>query len=649
MGLQETSSRLFNLKSDIQDKNSTLDSLNNKLSELINEKDQLQNEKESLLEETDDMLVQFGLLNEEMMAKETYAARVEEELTRLKEERHLYEDEFQELRGRVQAQAEEMRSKDITLEEELRLKAEEFRSKEDELRTKENELRSKDDAIKSKDNEFLLKEVELQNDLQLARRKSHTYEDQLHESEEKLNVLIKESEEIAKNNIGNIDESNKKLIGINTALREKLRDVSSEQSVTASRIRTMESEKEGLNGKVDDLQNLVDELIASFETKEGNLQSIIHDINFQKADIINKFETQDTELSRLNQELEVSNGAAEELETLRHRLADSENQLSDQNRLLRQKDAALEDLHNQLDNSGNIPVVSAELEILRQTNYDLESTIATDKNQLEDMGTICDETQQELTRTIDQLKISDDLVQQLQTDLKSKEETESTNRMDKLRLDELEEVLTSTRNEEKKQRSEADELRQKVSDLETRSGEGSTELETLRQQIELFQREKTISLSSLSTAAEERMKKELRSLRERIAEKDDRMSNMDQQLQSVNIEFRIANKMEMKDQNIAALTAELGTLKASLATMTSTSSSPSRVLELSSQKNQADDDDVEEKMRSQIVSLAQALEHSESHRADVIETIETERHANADSLRRMTENVKRFYTTLNMI
>merc|ERR1711865_516685 len=196
---------------------------------------------------------------------------------------------------------------------------------------------------------------------------------------------------------------------------------------------------------------------------------------------------------------------------------------------------------------------------------------------------------------------------------------------------------------------EADELRQKVSDLETRSGEGSTELETLRQQIQLFQREKTISLSSLSTAAEERMKKELRSLRERIAEKDDRMSNMDQQLQSVNIEFRIANKeMEMKDQNIAALTAELGTLKASLATMTSTSSSPSRVLELSSQKNQADDD-VEEKMRSQIVSLAQALEHSESHRADVIETIETERHANADSLRRMTENVKRFYTSLNMI
>jgi len=694
--LQETSSRLFNLESDIQDKNSTLDSLNNKLSELINEKDQLQNEKESLLEETDDMLVQFGLLNEEMMAKETDAARVEEELTRLKEERHLYEDELQELRGRVQAQAEELRSKDITLEEELRLKAEEFRSKEDELRTKENELRSKDsaheqelrsktnelrskdsaheqelrskenelrskdsaheqelrskdDAIKSKDNEFLLKEVELQNDLQLARRKSHTYEDQLHESEEKLNVLIKESEEIAKNNIGNLDESNKKLIGINTALREKLRDVSSEQSVTASRIRTMESEKEGLNGKVDDLQNLVDELIASFETKEGNLQSIINDINFQKADIINKFETQDTELSRLNQELEVSNGAAEELETLRHRLADSENQLSEQNRLLRQKDAALEDLHNQLDNSGNIPVVSAELEILRQTNYDLESTIATDKNQLEDMGIICDETQQELTRTIDQLKISDDLVQQLQTDLKSKEETESTNRMDKLRLDELEEVLTSTRNEEKKQRSEADELRQKVSDLETRSGEGSTELETLRQQIELFQREKTISLSSPSTAAEERMKKELRSLRERIAEKDDRMSNMDQQLQSVNIEFRIANKeMEMKDQNIAALTAELGTLKASLATMTSTSSSPSRVLELSSQKNQADVDDVEEKMRSQIVSLAQALEHSESHRADVIETIETERHANADSLRRMTENVKRFYTTLNM-
>ena len=52
-------------------------------------------------------------------------------------------------------------------------------------------------------------------------------------------------------------------------------------------------------------------------------------------------------------------------------------------------------------------------------------------------------------------------------------------------------------------------------------------------------------------------------------------------------------------------------------------------------------------MRSQLISLAQALEQSELRRADAIERLEKERQANADSLRRLTESVKRFYSTLS--
>ena len=51
-------------------------------------------------------------------------------------------------------------------------------------------------------------------------------------------------------------------------------------------------------------------------------------------------------------------------------------------------------------------------------------------------------------------------------------------------------------------------------------------------------------------------------------------------------------------------------------------------------------------MRSQLISLAHALEKSEINRADAIERLEKERQANADSLRRITESVKRFYSTL---
>ena len=51
-------------------------------------------------------------------------------------------------------------------------------------------------------------------------------------------------------------------------------------------------------------------------------------------------------------------------------------------------------------------------------------------------------------------------------------------------------------------------------------------------------------------------------------------------------------------------------------------------------------------MRAQLIALAQALEKSESNRADAIEKLEKERKDNADSLRRITESVKRFYTQL---
>merc|ERR1712194_872798 len=210
--------------------------------------------------------------------------------------------------GELKANEDELRSKDRTHEEELKAKEDELRSRdsvhEEELKANEDELRSKDDELRSKDRaheeEFKANDMEkeeLQNHLQLVRRKYQTYEDQLHESEEKLNAIIKESEEMMKN-VGNVDETQKKLMELNAALRDRVMEMSSEQSDTAGRIRTIESEKFGLNGKVSDLHDLVDELIASFETKEGKLQSIIDEINSQKIEMINKSQTKDTELAR---------------------------------------------------------------------------------------------------------------------------------------------------------------------------------------------------------------------------------------------------------------------------------------------------------------------------------------------------------------
>ena len=91
---------------------------------------------------------------------------------------------------------------------------------------------------------------------------------------------------------------------INSALRDKIRAMTSEQTAAAQQIQAMESHKLGLNGRVDVLQNLVDELITSFEAREGKLQSTIDGIESEKAEIASNNEFKDSEIGRLNQKLE---------------------------------------------------------------------------------------------------------------------------------------------------------------------------------------------------------------------------------------------------------------------------------------------------------------------------------------------------------
>jgi hypothetical protein len=59
-----------------------------------------------------------------------------------------------------------------------------------------------------------------------------------------------------------------------------------------------------------------------------------------------------------------------------------------------------------------------------------------------------------------------------------------------------------------------------------------------------------------------------------------------------------------------------------------------------------DDAESVEFMREKIIALATALEKSEQARAESIDRLSIERRKHADSLRKVSENVKRFYSTL---
>jgi len=569
----------------VEELNEQIDRLNEDLQGMTNNRDILLEEKESLEVETEEMLVQFGLLNEEMIGKENEMAKAEEDLCRLEEALQSQNIELNDVQNEAQSYREQL---------------------EVERRRHEEQLREKEEDIRAKDKE-------LENNLQIA----HSTKDQLRTSERRLSDLIRESEEMT-NNVGNVDENTKKLIEVNTALRGKLREMTTEQSAAVEQIQAMESDKMGLNGKVDDLQNLVDELIASFEAKVAKLQSTIEETNVQKHDISNKSLLQESEIARLSQELETSKATAEECLVLRRDLTTIQNKLSEQERLLLQKDAAAQDLYNQLQNAGAAPVVSAEMEMLRDTVRDLEATIANDKKELQELGEICDQTKEGLKRTREQLQFSEETAQQLQTDLRSKESVEATNQMLESRLDQLEKELMTAKSEEIKLRDEASDLKKQTLEQQsskTHNSEVSAELIDLRRQVESLKQENRLA-SSVAIAREESMEKELRALQDQLVQKDNQIAGIEETQQSI-------DELVAENEKLKLLASELSD---------------------SATKNLMEEN-IE--LKTQLVSLAQALASSENCQADAIEKIETERQDHAESLRRMTVNMKRFYATLS--
>lgn len=170
------------------------------------------------------------------------------------------------------------------------------------------------------------------------------------------------------------------------------------------------------------------------------------------------------------------------------------------------------------------------------------------------------------------------------------------------------------------------------------SGQSSAEMQSLRQQIEILKQQQ-IATSSQTGAREEVIEREVHLLQQQMRQKDGEISKLERELQALVSD--LSNKheeLENKQQHVDKLSSELEHLRQAKKPPTT-----SQVLDLTT-----DEAENAEKMRSQIISLARALEHSEVRRAVTIERLETERKANAESLRRLTESVKRFYSTLSM-
>jgi chromosome segregation ATPase len=559
------------------DRNATVESLQEQLRTITEERDLYQREKTLFEEENEEMLVQFGLLNEQTNEIGAELQRVQQALD-----------------------------------------------------SKDAELRSHDDIIAE------------------AERK-------LHASEERLRALSRDFDRLAVERSGLTDEGERlreELARENASLRDKVEELTAGQQQFSSQVSGLEAEKLSLLDSIADLHAQVESLAASSASKESEWQSMIDDLNRRNQEIMAASDQANTELNTTLAELETLKVSEQESLSLKLCLAELERKLSYQEHLFQEKDGALQDLKHQLENAGAAQVESAEIEMLRQRVQELESQEATGRAQLEEMEALFDETQQELTSTMEQLQASEDYSQQLRYDLDARLQHELTSQMLERRLNQMEQELANSQRNESRYREEAAGMRQQLAELEQElrdsahtyqqsakepSGQGSAEIEGLRQQIEAL-KQTQLESESQTGAREEIIEREVHTLQDRMREKDDQITSLRKELRMLGKDLSHSHQeLESEKHHVAELSSELETLRSKLS-----DPAPARLLEATH-----DEAESMEEMRSHIVSLAQALEKSETRRADVIERIEKERQANADSLRRMTESVKRFYSTLN--
>ena len=154
------------------------------------------------------------------------------------------------------------------------------------------------------------------------------------------------------------------------------------------------------------------------------------------------------------------------------------------------------------------------------------------------------------------------------------------------------------------------------------------ELVVLQRQVKSLEQKKNAPAS----AREEALERELQLMKDQIAEKDSQLTSMEDKLKARDEDLSYSQKeANEKQAAIDELKADVEKMK----TLASESSS-SQVLE----ENHM--------MSTQLVALAQAFEKSENSRAEVLEKVESERHAHAERLKQLTFNMKRFYATLKM-
>uniref|UniRef100_A0A7S1Y309 Uncharacterized protein n=1 Tax=Grammatophora oceanica TaxID=210454 RepID=A0A7S1Y309_9STRA len=481
---------------------------------------------------------------------------------------------------------------------------------------------------------------------------------------------------------------------------------SAQQSETSSDLArlvdTLTMEKDDLQQKVDDLSASIaykDEEINSIRSEQQGLGSQMQEMaasrHLADAERVAKEKEQIAHIGVLEERLQELDGVArnqhEEIQRLSTLLQDKDRMQSEQvassnarfherivhlERLCAEKDSAIQQqetalgemrtqMHTLQDAAAGesqeaLSLMSRQVEDLTRRLQASEHASNTHVQRLREMEAVelakrteLDEMRQKLSQTEVTL-----LDLELQLNAANTEATEN---------EEMESELEELRSQLQERESQITEMEMERGELEGRLIGLEGELASERKATLLAHEETTVRVSNerremaslkeqiasleiqvegathAQRATESDLRRELAAFQDSVSVKSTRITSLEQQLQALSEEVSCGKELiASKEEELQKASFELEDMRAEQ--MLATQRATTRVLGSPSSRLSAENSD---HMRSLIISLSQALENSESQRAQAIENLLKERKTNSDSLKRLGESVKRFYSTLS--
>jgi len=555
---------------------------------LLEERVSLFHEKEQMESDGEEMLVQLGLNKEQMDAKEREIFDLHGALRSREEANILIGDDLRDTQDEIQRMKETNHEVKVHQKEELKL----YREK---LGAKEREMGALCDALRSSET----KNVRTTDSLRDAQERSQQLE--------KMETETKGKQQESNFQLGvetqNLLHSMKQLTVENADLKQQVDDLTSAKVFNEEELKELKAERYTPQKQRNNVES--DARVVDTEEKELKLLHITH-----------------VDKSCLDQEKQINYLT----ESLRKAEELAQVSLNDAMKLIKRAQSLEEKL--------------AEKEDIIERSC---------KQSEESRSLALTEMSQTIDDLSEQLSKSEKLFCQKEIELRNMEANhaiaEEELKTTKLKLFSAEEALFR-RQVNNKEESNDNISKSEYERLLAEAKETIFAREQSLQSIQSNFVDLEMRFSSLMELQQEKKKDKCNEKNKeecKINIEKNKVKSLDQQLSTMLVELSTAkNLLSCKEEELERVSLELEETRTEQLEVTQRVAT--QVLESDLSKEEAEKVD---NMRGLIISLSQALEKSETRRADAIERLLRERKTNADSLKRLGESVKRFYVTLN--